>query len=44
MFAQRGGTPELNISGGQILMALAAGICLTGPLVWVLVKYWLFAP
>jgi len=44
MFAQRGGTPELNISGSQVLMTLAAGICLAGPLVWLLVKYWLFAP
>ena len=44
MFAQRGGTPELNISGSQILMTLAAGICLAGPLVWALLKYWLFAP
>jgi len=25
-------------------VALAAGICLVGPLVWVLVKYWLFVP
>ena len=31
MFAQRGGTPELNISGSQVLMTLAAGICLAGP-------------
>ena len=44
MFAQRGGTPQLNISSSQILMALAAGICLVGPLVWALLKYWLFAP
>jgi len=44
MFAQRGGTPELNISGSHVLVALAAGICLVGPLVWVLVKYWLFVP
>jgi len=44
MFAQRKETPELNISGSQVLVVLAAGICLVGPLVWVLVKYWLFVP
>jgi hypothetical protein len=44
MFAQRGVAPELSISGTQVLVVLAAGSCLVGPLVWVFVKYWLFAP
>lgn len=44
MFAQRDGiTPEINISGTRVLLALATGIYLVGPLVWALVKYWLFA-
>ena len=41
--AQRRVTPELNISGSQVLVVLAARICLAGPLVWACVKYWLFA-
>ena len=44
MFAQRGVARELRISGSQVLAVLAAGSCLVGPLVWVFVKYWLFAP
>ena len=44
MFAKRGVAPEFNISGSQVLAVLAAGSCLVGPLVWVFVKYWLFAP
>jgi len=44
MFAQRGVTPALRISGSQVLVVLAAGSCLVGPLVWVFLKYWLFAP
>jgi hypothetical protein len=43
MFAQHRITPELNISGGHLLVVLRAGICLTEPLVWVFLKYWLFA-
>ena len=35
---------EINISGSQLLVALVVGFCLVGPLVWSLVKYWLFAP
>jgi hypothetical protein len=42
-FAQRGVTPELNISGSHVLVVLATSICLAGPLVWACVKYWLFA-
>jgi hypothetical protein len=32
-------TGEINISGNQVLVALAAGFCLMGPLV----RFWLFA-
>jgi hypothetical protein len=42
---QRGGVNrELNISGTQVLVALAASFALAAPLVWALVRYWLFAP
>jgi hypothetical protein len=45
MFEQRDGTnPELIISGGQVLGALATGAGLMGLLVWVFVRYWLFGP
>jgi hypothetical protein len=44
MSAQRRVTPELSISGSHVLVMLGAGICLAGPLVWVFLKYWLFAP
>ena len=44
MFAQRDSmTHEINISGTWVLVALATGICPTGPLVWAFVKYLLFA-
>jgi len=43
MFAQRRVTPELVISGIHVLVVVATGVCLVGPLVWVFVKYWLFA-
>ena len=36
-------SPEVNISVTQVLLAMATGLCLTGPLVWMLVRYWLFA-
>jgi len=36
-------SPEVNISGTEVLLALATGLCLTGPLVWMFVRYWLFA-
>jgi hypothetical protein len=38
-----GASDEINISGNQVLVALAAGFCLMGPLVWAFVRYWLFA-
>jgi hypothetical protein len=44
MSAQPRVTPELNISGSHVLVVLGAGIGLAGPLVWVFLKYWLFAP
>jgi hypothetical protein len=44
MSAQRRVTPELNISGSHVLVVLGAGIFLAGPLVWVFLNYWLFAP
>jgi hypothetical protein len=44
VFGQPGGaSDEINISGNQVLVALAAGFCLMGPLVWAFVRYWLFA-
>ena len=35
---------EIDISGGQLIVALVVGFCLAGPLVWSFVRYWLFAP
>lgn len=35
-------SPEVNISATQVLLAMATGLGLTGPLVWMFVKYWLF--
>jgi hypothetical protein len=44
VFGQPGGaTDEINISGNQVLVALAAGFCFMGPLLWAFVRYWLFA-
>jgi hypothetical protein len=44
VFAQHGSaTREINISGNQVLLALAAAFCLAGPLLWAFVRYWLFA-
>lgn len=34
---------ELDISATQVLMAMATGLCLMGPLVWAFIRYWLFA-
>ncbi len=34
---------EVNISATQVVLAMATGICLTGPLIWMFVRYWLFA-
>ena len=36
-------SPEVNISATQVLLAVATGLCVTGPLVWMFVRYWLFA-
>jgi len=36
-------SPEINISATQVLLAMATGLCLMGPLLWMLVRYWLFA-
>jgi hypothetical protein len=36
-------SPQVNISAIQVLLAMATGLCLTGPLVWMFVRYWLFA-
>jgi hypothetical protein len=36
-------TRELNLSATQVLMAMATGLCLMGPLVWVIIRFWLFA-
>jgi hypothetical protein len=45
VFAQHGSaTREVNISGNQVLLALAAAFCFAGPLLWAFVRYWLFAP
>jgi len=35
---------EMNISGNQVLVALAIAFCLAGPILWAFVRYWLFAP
>jgi hypothetical protein len=44
VFAQDGSaTREINISGNQVVLALAAAFCLAGPLLWAFVRYWLFA-
>jgi hypothetical protein len=36
-------SPEVNISATQVLLAMATSLCLMGPLVWMFVRYWLFA-
>jgi hypothetical protein len=35
---------EVDLSAAQVLLATATGLCLTGPLIWLFVRYWLFAP
>ena len=35
---------EMNISGNQVLLALAIAFLLTNGLIWAFVRYWLFAP
>lgn len=42
--ATRGEFSQLDLSGARVLAALAAAILATGPIIWVLVRYWLFAP
>jgi hypothetical protein len=36
-------TRKVNISGTQVFLAMAAGLCAAGPLAWMFVRYWLFA-
>jgi hypothetical protein len=36
-------TRKVDISGTQVLLAMVAGFCLAGPLVWMFVRYWVFA-
>jgi len=36
--------PEINISVTHLLAALVVAFCLAGTLIWLLVRYWLFAP
>lgn len=35
---------EVDLSATQVLLATATGLFLTGPLIWLFVRYWLFAP
>jgi hypothetical protein len=35
---------EVDLSATQLLLATATSLCLTGPLIWLFVRYWLFAP
>jgi hypothetical protein len=34
---------KIDISGTQLFVAIATGLCLAGPMVWMVVRYWLFA-
>lgn len=36
-------TTAIDITVGQVLLALALAVCLAGPLAWAFVRYWLFA-
>ena len=36
-------TAEISISGTQLLLAISVVIGSAGPIVWLFVKYWLFA-
>jgi hypothetical protein len=36
--------PKIDISGSHLLAAFVVAFCLTGTLVWLFVRYWLFAP
>ena len=42
--SQQVGKREINISGLQVLLALATAFCLTSGFVWAFVRHWLFAP
>jgi hypothetical protein len=45
LFSERNdGTREVNISISHLLLTLAFGVLSGVPLVWALVRYWLFAP
>ncbi len=35
---------EVDLSATQVLLATATGLGVTGPLIWLFVRYWLFAP
>lgn len=35
---------ELSISGDRVLVALGVAVAMMGPLLWTVVRYWLFAP
>ena len=35
---------EVDLSATQVLLVTASGLGLTGPLIWLFVRYWLFAP
>lgn len=35
---------ELSISGDRVLLALGVAVAMMGPLLWTVVRYWLFAP
>jgi hypothetical protein len=36
-------TRKVDISGTQVFLAMATGLCLAGPLAWMFLRYWLFA-
>ena len=44
VFARRGTTTELSMSGTHVLATLMIVFGLMVPLVWAFLKYWLFAP
>ncbi len=42
--AERAITPfEINLSGSQLLVGLAFGLCMVSLFAWGVVRYWLFA-
>jgi hypothetical protein len=45
LFDKRGdNTPELNISGAHVFFMLALAFAAALPMLWLFVKYWIFAP